>query len=65
MEKFSIDQVKEKRFKFDSFKWLKDEDIEDLDELPEPEELITDALSELKEAIDNLNKIYAELTNGH
>ena len=64
-KKFSIDQVKEKHFKFDSFKWLKDEDIENSDDLPEPEELITDTLSELKEAKDNLDKIYAELTNGN
>jgi len=63
-KKFSIEQVKEKHFKLDSFKWLKDEDIEDSDDLPEPEELITDAISELKEATDNLEKIYAELTNG-
>src|SRR3989344_2143770 len=63
-KKFSIEQVKEKHFKLDSFKWLKDEDIEDSDDLPEPEELITDALSALKEASDNLDKIYAELTNG-
>lgn len=63
-KKFTIELVKGRHYKLDSFKWLKDEDIEDSDELPEPEELITDALSELKEAITNLDKIYAELTNG-
>lgn len=62
-KKFSIDQVKEKHYKLDSFKWIKDEDIEDSDDLPEPEELITDAISALKEATDNLDKIYAEIHN--
>ncbi len=63
-KKFTIEQVREKHFKLDSFKWLKDEDVEDSDDLPDPEELITDALSALKEATDGLEKIYAELTNG-
>ncbi|OGC51765.1 restriction endonuclease subunit S [candidate division WWE3 bacterium RIFCSPLOWO2_01_FULL_39_13] len=61
---FSIEQVKERNYKLDSFKWLKDEDLEDPDDLPDPEELITDILSELKEAIDGLEKIQEELENG-
>ena len=36
---FQISEVKKREFKLDSFKWLKDESIEDADELPEPEEL--------------------------
>lgn len=61
---FTIQQVKDKNYKLDSFKWLKDEDVEDGEEIGEPEELITDALSELKEATNSLEKIYAELENG-
>jgi len=64
-KKFSIEQVKENNYKLDSFKWIKDKDLEDPDDLPEPEELITDALSQLKEATISLEKIYAELENGN
>jgi type I restriction enzyme M protein len=52
-------------YKLDSFKWIKDEDIESSDGLGEPEELITDVLSELKEATDSLEQIYAEFENGN
>ena len=64
-KQFSMSQVKEKNYKLDSFKWLKDEDIDDNDEIEEPEELITDALSELKEATNSLEEIYAKLENGN
>lgn len=64
-KKFSIQQVKDVNYKLDSFKWIKNEDLDDPENLPEPEELITDALSELKEATISLEKIYAELTNGN
>ena len=63
-KRFSIEQVKEKNYKLDGFKWIKDEDLDDPENLPEPEELLTDAMSELKEANVALEKIYAELTNG-
>ena len=33
------------------FKWLKEESFDDADDLPEPEELITDAMNELKETV--------------
>ena len=34
--------VKEKNYKLDGFKWIKDEDLDDPENLPEPEELLTD-----------------------
>jgi hypothetical protein len=43
---FSIREVKDREFKLDSFKWLKEESVEDADDLPEPEELATDAIAE-------------------
>jgi type I restriction enzyme M protein len=36
---FSIQEVRSRDFKLDGFKWLKEESAEDLDELPEPEDL--------------------------
>ena len=44
---FSLAEVEARDFKLDSFKWLKDDSLEDADELPPPEELATDAISEL------------------
>jgi type I restriction enzyme M protein len=54
---FPISEVKEKEFKLDGFKWLKEESLEDADDLPPPEELATDAISELEEAVAELNQV--------
>src|SRR5439155_21471282 len=64
--KFHISEVKHRDFKLDGFKWLKDESLEDSDELPEPEELVTDAIAELEAAVEELNAIASllESTNG-
>src|SRR5262249_3658740 len=62
---FSIAEVKERDFKLDSFKWLKEESLEDADELPEPEELATDAIAELEGAVEELNAILRVLENGN
>jgi type I restriction enzyme M protein len=62
--KFHISEVKEKGFKLDGFKWLKEESLEDADDLPPPEELATDAISELEEAVAELNQVLRLLENG-
>lgn len=62
---FSIEEAKGRNYKIDSLKWLKDESLDDADELPEPEELTTDAIEELKAAVADLNKIVALLENGN
>ena len=61
--KFSIAEVRERDFKLDGFKWLKDDSLEDADDLPEPEELATDAIAELEEAVGELNAVLAFLEN--
>ena len=40
----SIREVKDREFKLDRFKWLKEESVEDADDMPEPEEFATDAI---------------------
>jgi type I restriction enzyme M protein len=62
---FDIAAIKERGFKLDSFKWLKEDSLEDADDLPEPEELVTDAISELEAAVDDLNQVLALLENGN
>ncbi|GDX41271.1 DNA methyltransferase [Armatimonadota bacterium] len=61
---FSMAEVKEKGYKLDGFKWIKDESLDDADSLPEPEELATDAIAELESAVDELNAILRLLENG-
>jgi len=61
---FPIAEVKEREFKLDSFKWLRDESLEDSDDLPEPEELATDGIAELEGAVEELNQVLALLENG-
>jgi type I restriction enzyme M protein len=63
--KFSIREVESRDFKLDSFKWLKDESVEDAGELPPPEELTTDAIAELEGAVEELNAVLALLENGN
>lgn len=62
---FTIGQVKEHGFKIDGLKWLKDESLDDSDEMPEPDELATDAISELESAVVELSKIVELLENGN
>ena len=62
--KFGIKEVTAKDFKLDSFKWLRDESLDNGDELPEPEELITEAISELELAVTELNEVMTLLGNG-
>ena len=54
---FAIDDVKRHHYKLDAFKWLRDEELDDPDDLPEPEELITEAMEELLLALDDLTDI--------
>lgn len=55
--KFNIDTVKDHHYKLDAFKWLRDEELDDPDEMPEPEELVTEAMAELQLALDDLADI--------
>ena len=46
--------------------WLKDESLENPDELPEPEDLVAEALTQLQTATDALNELAIELgSNGN
>ncbi len=48
---FHISEVQAKEFKLDGFKWLKETSLEDADDLPPPEELAADAISELENRV--------------
>jgi type I restriction enzyme M protein len=51
---FTLEEVKSKHFKLDAFKWIRDEELDDPDDLPEPDELITEAMEEIQLALDDL-----------
>jgi type I restriction enzyme M protein len=63
--KFSLKDMRDRDFKLDGLKWLREESLDDTDELPEPEDLATDAIAELEGAVDELNVILGLLENGN
>ena len=54
--KFSIEEIKERNYKLD-ITWLKDESLEDADDLPEPQDLAAEAITELEAVVDELREI--------
>jgi type I restriction enzyme M protein len=61
---FVLDEIKERHYKLDAFKWMRDEELEGLDDLPEPEELITEAMEEMQLALDDLADMQKLLDDG-
>jgi hypothetical protein len=53
----AIREVKDRTFKLASFKWLKEKSVADADELPETDELATDAIAELDGALEELTAV--------
>jgi type I restriction enzyme M protein len=54
---FTLDEVKSQQYKLDAFKWIRDGQLDDPDDLQEPEELITEAMEELQLALEGLGNI--------
>ena len=54
--KFHISEIKERGYKLD-ITWLKDESLEDSDDLPEPQDLAAEAITELEAVVDDLRDI--------
>lgn len=63
--RFSLKELKDRNFKLDGFKWLKEESPDNDGSPTEPEELATDAIAELENAVEELNAILALLENGN
>ena len=53
---FPIKEIKDRGYKLD-ITWLKDESLEDSDELPEPQDLASEAITELEAVVDDLREI--------
>lgn len=56
--KFHIGKIKKREYKLD-ITWLKDESLEDAEELPEPQDLAAEAITELEAVVDDLKEIIA------
>lgn len=56
--KFSLKEIQERGYKLD-FTWLKDDSVEDSDDLPEPQDLAAEAITELEAIVDDLREIVA------
>jgi type I restriction enzyme M protein len=54
--RFSIDEIKKRDYKLD-VTWMKDDSVEDSDDLPEPQELAVEAVTELEAVINDLREI--------
>jgi type I restriction enzyme M protein len=61
---FSIQEVRERGFKLDGFKWLKEESAEDFADMPEPEDLAADAMEEMKAAFADIEQVLKLLEQG-
>jgi type I restriction enzyme M protein len=54
--KFHISEIQERNYKLD-ITWLRDESLEDASELPEPQDLAAEAITELEAVVDDLRDI--------
>jgi type I restriction enzyme M protein len=54
---FALSEIRERHIKVDSFKWIRDEELDDPDEIGEPDELLAEAAAELQLALEKLSKI--------
>jgi type I restriction enzyme M protein len=54
---FSLEEIIERGYKIDSFKWLRDEELDDPDEILDPAELVTDAIAKLQGAVTELHEL--------
>lgn len=61
---FGVAEVRDRSYKLDGLKWLKDDTIDDADDLPEPEELVADAIGQLEGAVAEMNAVLKLLENG-
>ena len=56
--RFALKEIKQRNYKLD-VTWLKDESLEENGDLPEPQDLATEAITELEAVVDDLREIVA------
>ena len=63
-KRFSIEEIRKRDYNLDIF-WLKDETLEDADDLPEPDELAGEAITHLEAAINGLQEVLFHLNENN
>jgi type I restriction enzyme M protein len=58
---FTLEEIIERDYKIDSFKWLRDDVQDDPDEVSDPAELVSESISELEAAVAALNELQGVL----
>lgn len=58
--KFNIKQIEQRNYNLD-IRWLKDSSLDDPNELPDPEVLISEAVTELESIVDDLKDVLSEI----
>ena len=56
--RFSANEIAKRSYKLD-ITWLKDDSLESSDELPDPQDLAAEAITELEAVVDDLKEIVA------
>lgn len=51
---FTIEEIQDRNYKLDAFKWIRDDTLDDPSEMPDPDELVTEAMESLQLALDDL-----------
>ena len=54
--RFHISEIKKREYKLD-ITWLRDESLEDAEDLPEPQDLAAEAITELEAVVDDLKEL--------
>ena len=54
--RFHISEIRDRAYKLD-ITWLKDESLENADDLPDPQDLAAEAITELEAVVDELREI--------
>jgi type I restriction enzyme M protein len=54
---FDIAEIKKHDYKLDAFKWIRDDELDDPSDLPEPDELLAETMAELQLALDGVAEI--------
>jgi len=60
----TIDQIREQDYNLD-ITWLKSETTDEVDELPDPSELVSESLTLMQTAVDTLSELSLKLGNGN
>ncbi len=63
-KKFTLEDIQKRNYNLDIF-WLKDEDLDDLDNLPEPLELVTEATAQITVTLSALKELANKLENNN